>query len=410
MIIKRLVAFISLLTMLVIPSIVIDAVDDLSASRLILSFDVQQHRFNKYSAPTISVEVNGEKYTQVMQINRDTTNAELVFDVSSYEPGTPIKVTGEYGLCGLKYYDYYASAGTPFDVYTYVTANENGASHYNIVNLTLDPLHYKDVDMFINYKGVSFTEPAILCDDEYAFVPIIELAKAMGIEDAKYYPEYNCVRIAVDNTSIVYYLDSSKIELNGEVSTAPCDTKFVNSTIFAPLKPFCELFQANITFADEGNKYNINVDDSLVLKKYNDNIIGKAYIVNERGIASDTNYLIWVSKSEFTVRVFTGSKGNWSYVDSFLCAIGAPGTPTCEGTYKYYQYQPRWSYANYYCGPIMRFNGGYALHSTLIRYNGVPYDNRVGVRISHGCIRLRPENINWLASTIPLQTTVYITP
>ena len=58
----------------------------------------------------------------------------------------------------------------------------------------------------------------------------------------------------------------------------------------------------------------------------------------------------------------------------------------------------------------MRFRGGYAIHSTLIKYDGTPYDNRVGMKISHGCIRLRPEDINWLASITPLGTRIYITP
>ena len=57
----------------------------------------------------------------------------------------------------------------------------------------------------------------------------------------------------------------------------------------------------------------------------------------------------------------------------------------------------------------MRFYKGYALHSTLIRYNGTPYDNRVGVKISHGCVRIRPEGINWLVQNIPLYSRVLVT-
>ena len=56
----------------------------------------------------------------------------------------------------------------------------------------------------------------------------------------------------------------------------------------------------------------------------------------------------------------------------------------------------------------MRFNGGYAIHSTLLRYDGTPYDDRVGVKISHGCIRLRKDDINWMVSYIPLNTRIYI--
>ena len=135
----------------------------------------------------------------------------------------------------------------------------------------------------------------------------------------------------------------------------------------------------------------------------------EAYYVNQKGLSSQTEYLIWVSKSEFKVRVFRGSKGNWNLINSLTCAIGKPSTPTCEGTYKYYQAQKMWDYGSYYVGPIMRFNGGYAIHSTLIYKNGTPKDNRVGMKLSLGCVRLQPQDINWLFSTIPLYTTIHIT-
>ena len=68
-----------------------------------------------------------------------------------------------------------------------------------------------------------------------------------------------------------------------------------------------------------------------------------------------------------------------------------------------------WPYANYYCGPVMIFYGGYALHSTLLKYDGTPYNNSVGVKISLGCIRCQPRYINWMASTVPMYSKVYIT-
>ena len=57
----------------------------------------------------------------------------------------------------------------------------------------------------------------------------------------------------------------------------------------------------------------------------------------------------------------------------------------------------------------MRFYKGYAIHSTLLRYDGSDYDGRVGKQISHGCVRVKPENINWMVSMIPLYTKIYIT-
>ncbi len=132
--------------------------------------------------------------------------------------------------------------------------------------------------------------------------------------------------------------------------------------------------------------------------------------VNSRDIESQTDYLIWVSKKDYTVNVYLGSNRNWRMVKSFPCTIGAPNTPTIEGEFEYIEYLNRWPYPDYYCGPVMRFHGGYALHSTLIRYDGTPYDDRVGMQLSLGCIRLHPEDINWLVAYAPMYTKIVITP
>lgn len=132
--------------------------------------------------------------------------------------------------------------------------------------------------------------------------------------------------------------------------------------------------------------------------------------INNSGVGSKTDYLIWVSKSNFKVTVFLGSKGNWQYVKAFDCSIGAPSTPTITGEFEYFMYQPKWTYDTYYVGPVMRFAPkGYAIHSTLIRYNGTPADGRLRMKISHGCVRVAPENIQWLVHYAPIGTRVYIT-
>ena len=131
--------------------------------------------------------------------------------------------------------------------------------------------------------------------------------------------------------------------------------------------------------------------------------------VNDIAVWSDTPYLIWVSKANYTVNVFYRDNGRWNLTNEFPCSIGAPSTPTVTGQFRYHQYQEKWQYSGYYVGPIMRFYGGYALHSTLVNDNGTDRDGRVGKMISHGCVRLRPDDINWLAMNIPLGTKVYIT-
>jgi len=131
--------------------------------------------------------------------------------------------------------------------------------------------------------------------------------------------------------------------------------------------------------------------------------------VNDLAVWSNTPYLIWVSKANFTVNVFYRENGKWNLVNEFPCSIGAPSTPTVTGQFVYHQYQPKWYYNGYYVGPVMRFYNGYALHSTLIYDDGTPKDSRIGKRISLGCVRMRPEEITYLSEIIPLDTKIYIT-
>ncbi len=175
----------------------------------------------------------------------------------------------------------------------------------------------------------------------------------------------------------------------------------VNGKPFIPLHDLAIYFACSYSeesFSEYGNVINISPS-----------AYSKINYVNTRDLNSKTDYLVWVSKSDYKVNVYLGENGAWRFVKSFDCAIGAPSTPTVEGIFEYHQWQPKWDYDGYYCGPILRFYRGYAIHSTLIRYNGNPYDNRVGMKISHGCVRVRPEGIKWLSDYIPLGTTILVT-
>ena len=131
--------------------------------------------------------------------------------------------------------------------------------------------------------------------------------------------------------------------------------------------------------------------------------------VNELKVWSDTPYLIWVSKANYTVSVFLRDNGQWDCIKTIGCSIGAPTTPTITGQYRYHQYQEKWDYGSYYVGPIMRFYGGYAIHTTLINNDGTDRDGRIGKMISHGCVRVRPEDMAWLVYYVPLGTKIYLT-
>ncbi len=134
----------------------------------------------------------------------------------------------------------------------------------------------------------------------------------------------------------------------------------------------------------------------------------KEIFINENGYKSETKYLIWISLKFQQVNVFSNEKGKWKLVRSASCSTGKNTTPTISGVFKYSQYQTKWNFGKYYVRPIMRFNGGAALHSRTYRPNGSLLDPTLGKPASHGCVRLKQEDIDWMAKNIPLKTTVVV--
>jgi hypothetical protein len=134
----------------------------------------------------------------------------------------------------------------------------------------------------------------------------------------------------------------------------------------------------------------------------------KEIFVNENGYKSNSKYLIWISLKFQQVNAFMGEKGSWKLVRSGPCASGKNITPTISGVFKYFEYESRWNFGQYYVGPVMLFNGGAALHSRTYKPDGSLLDPTLGRPASHGCVRLKQEDIDWLAHYIPLGTTVVV--
>ena len=133
----------------------------------------------------------------------------------------------------------------------------------------------------------------------------------------------------------------------------------------------------------------------------------KVIWVNSRNYSSSTSYLIWVSLACQKVNVFTGSAGNWKLANVFPCATGAYSTPTPPGTYKISYKQSRWQYNGYWCGPVTGFYNGYAFHSWLNTNSGGAYDHTMGRPVSHGCVRMKDPDAQFM-NRLPYNTTIVI--
>lgn len=123
---------------------------------------------------------------------------------------------------------------------------------------------------------------------------------------------------------------------------------------------------------------------------------------------SSTPYLILVNRSTHKVGIFQGWQGNWKCIRYWNCSDGAPSTPTVEGRFtvgiRGYYFDSGASRCYWYT----QFRGNYLFHSVLYNKNGTLRDGRLGMPLSHGCVRLDINNAKWIYDTIPSGTTVVV--
>ncbi len=124
--------------------------------------------------------------------------------------------------------------------------------------------------------------------------------------------------------------------------------------------------------------------------------------------SSPTPYLLMVNRSTHKVGVFQRGAGGWEFVHYWDCGDGAPGTPTVEGVFSVGSKGYYFDSGAARCYWYTQFRGNYLFHSVLYNKNGTLQDGRVGMALSHGCVRLLIENAKWIYDTIPTGTTVVV--
>lgn len=133
----------------------------------------------------------------------------------------------------------------------------------------------------------------------------------------------------------------------------------------------------------------------------------KEGFVNLMNYDSKTEYLVWLSRYTQKVIVFQGYQGNWKVIKTMPCSSGANNTPTPEGIYEIYDRTGRWNFDQYYANSVSIFSGGHAFHSVLYGYNDELWDGRVGIPLSHGCVRMLNEDCQYIYS-LPRYTRVIV--
>ena len=134
-------------------------------------------------------------------------------------------------------------------------------------------------------------------------------------------------------------------------------------------------------------------------------VVGYAWTKINR-VGSSTDYAIAVDNPACRTVIFQRVNGQWAPIFDWVCGPGTSATPTVRGVY---QVGSR-GYAfgsGYTCYYWTQFYGDYLFHS--IKYNQGTFsvqDGRLGMPVSHGCVRLDIQNAKWINQNIPSGTTV----
>lgn len=375
------------------------------SKQFILEMEVQERKHIIPNNAFIELyNANGELVgSEHKYVGWDTKSVTYTFDVPEYRMGDKFTVKLISGLRSLKYNDEWVEPNGTLEVETYGYTDEDGNYvQSNGCAMSCNPHYNKEIRIYAGGAWQEEATPYARIVDSVAMMPVRAIGEAMGLK-VTYYSDYDSVVCSVGDKEVVFNANSVYTEIFGTGINAPHATVYIDGALFVPVRTLAEAFESTVEVADYGEYMDILIGNSPIVQEFRDQ-----WIVNKNGIGSRTNYLVWVSKHEYTVRVFEGSQYHWNLVGEFPCALGAWNTPTITGQFEYIE-RTQWNYSGYYVGPVLRFHNGYALHSTLLYYNGTEYDGRVGVNISHGCVRLHPQDINWIANTIPFHTRIYIT-
>ena len=127
--------------------------------------------------------------------------------------------------------------------------------------------------------------------------------------------------------------------------------------------------------------------------------------------SSRTGYLILIDKNTHYLSLYRGSRGNWSQDRSWKVDVGAPGTSTPSGVFNLGTKLLYFDSGTCRCWYASQVTGSIYLHSVLYFQTGSPsriMDGRLGMSISHGCIRMELSNAKWIWDNVPAGTTIVV--
>lgn len=139
--------------------------------------------------------------------------------------------------------------------------------------------------------------------------------------------------------------------------------------------------------------------------------VKEAFVNEVHNYDSSSQYLVWINLYTQTTNVFQGSQGNWDLIRSCKCATGKNSTPTRPGVFSILYKSYRWTFDDDYYEVFYPciFDGGIATHTRTYYYGTRNLlDSRLGMTITHGCVRMPDADAIWIYRNCPVGTTVVV--
>ena len=256
----------------------------------------------------------------------------------------------------------------------------------------LKAMRYVDEQEIINMLAQQYGLETI---DLSAFVIPDEVIAELPAETAR---QYQVVPVMLhDDILTVAMSDPTDMET---VDTLRYILKRDVEAVIAPIKQIQKMFGLPQTStADATTLYYVYTFESH---------LGNPY--NVQGYYSATNWLMFINTTTNRCYVYNGSRWNWSLVYNWGCSTGQAHTPTVLGEFTIdFRGFTFTDGVNYSCYYYTSFYGPYYMHSTLYKpYTWTPDDPRLGLNLSHGCVRLDTDNAYWVYNNIPWGTKVVV--
>ena len=126
---------------------------------------------------------------------------------------------------------------------------------------------------------------------------------------------------------------------------------------------------------------------------------------------SSTKYAIVLSRNYHRICVYKRTNKEWKVIRYCRCSIGASETPTPTGSFKVLGHVTMFGHAgNYSVWKATRFYKTYYFHSILTgwRNKASIVDGRLGMSISHGCVRMAMDDATFLYKHSPKGSRVIV--